>query len=48
MEYILTVIWTTGEKEEHTYATEQEAQSAGNGYKIAFGNQIAWVGTRRK
>lgn len=43
----LVVIWETGEKEVHAYATEEEARTAGNGYKMAFGNQISWIGTRK-
>lgn len=45
--YELVVIWETGEKEVHAYATEEEAQAAGDGYKTVFGNQISWTGTRR-
>ena len=47
MKYELVVIGETGEKEVHEYATEEEAQAAGNGYKMAFGNQISLVGTRK-
>ncbi len=43
----LVVIWETGEKEVHAYATEEEARAAGDGYKMAFGNQISWTGTRK-
>ena len=45
--YELVVIWETGKKEVHTYATEEEAQAAGDEYKTVFGNQISWTGTRR-
>lgn len=45
--YELVVIWETGEKEVHAYATEEEAEAAGDGYKTVFGNQISWTGTRR-
>ena len=47
MKYELVVIWETGEKEVHAYATKEEAQAADKGYKMAFGNQISWVGTRK-
>ena len=47
MKYELIVIWETGEKEIFGYATEEEAQVAGNGYSVAFGNQVAWVGIRK-
>ena len=40
--YKLFVVWETGEKEVHTYATRQEAEEAAKGYKIAFGSQV-WV-----
>lgn len=46
--YELIVIWETGEKEVYAYATEEEAEAAGDGYKTVFGNQISWTGTRRK
>lgn len=44
--YELVVIWRTGEKEVHAYATEEEAEEAGDGYKAVFGNQISWTYTR--
>ena len=47
MNYELVVVWETGEKEIHAYATEEEARAAGDGYKMAFGNQISWTGTRK-
>ena len=46
MGYELIVTWTTGEKEIHTYSSEAEAKERGNGYKMAFGNQISWTGFR--
>ena len=48
MKYELVVIWETGEKEVHAYVTEKEAREAGNGYKMAFGNQISWMGIRKE
>ena len=47
MKYELVDVWETGEKETHAYATKEEAQTAGDGYKMAFGNQISWTGTRK-
>lgn len=44
--YELVVIWVDGSKEIHTYETKEKAEKAGNGYKMAFGNQIQWVGVR--
>lgn len=46
MRYELIVIWTTGEKEIHTYNSEDEAYKRADGYKMAFGNQISWTGVR--
>ena len=47
MKYELVIIWATGEKEVHAYATEEEAQVSVKGYKMAFGNQVAWAGIRK-
>ena len=47
MKYELVVIWETGEKEVHGYKSQEEAEEASRGYKMAFGNQIAWVGIRK-
>lgn len=41
--YILYVVWNTGEKEQYTYTSREEAQQAADGYKMAFGEQV-WVG----
>lgn len=46
--YELIVIWYTGEKEVYAYATEEEAETAAYEYKMVFGNQISWTGTRRR
>lgn len=43
----LVVIWSSGEKDIYEYQTEERAEAAGKGMKLAFGNQIAWFGTRR-
>lgn len=47
MKYELVVIWETGEKEIHEYRTEEEAREASNGYEMAFGHQVSWVGIRK-
>jgi hypothetical protein len=47
MKYELVVIWETGEKEIFTYATEEEADTACREFKMIFGNQISWAGTRK-
>ena len=46
--YELVIVWLTGETDIFTYNTEEEAQKAADGYKIAFGSQVEWTGTRRK
>lgn len=48
MAYELVLIWDTGEKEIYEYRTEEEAIQTAVNMKKAFGNQIAWTGTRRK
>ena len=48
MRYELIVIWETGEKEIHPYASREETEQAADGYKMAFGNQISWTGINRK
>ena len=47
MKYELVIVWETGEKEIHAYATEEEALKASKGYRTVFGNQIAWTGVRK-
>ena len=41
--FTLTVVWDNGKVEKYTYKTREEANEAGNGFKMAFGNQV-WVG----
>lgn len=48
MKYELVIIWESGEKEVHEYDSQDTAERAARGYKNAFGNQIAWTGTRPK
>lgn len=44
----LIIIWESGEKESHTYNTQEEARIIEQGYKTAFGNQIAWTGINER
>lgn len=44
--YELVVVWTDGTKDVYEYATEEDAQTHGDGMKIALGGQIAWYGVR--
>ena len=46
MNYELVVIWEDGSKNVHQYRTEEDAEKGANNMKMAFGNQITWVGTR--
>lgn len=46
--YELVVIWSTGEKNVYEYKTEEAAEKAGQGMKIALGNQIEWWCVRKK
>lgn len=39
----LIIVWDTGEKEEYTYKTREDAEHAASNLKMAFGDQI-WVG----
>ena len=41
--YKLTIIWTTGEKEEYTYSTQEKAKEIEKGYLTAFGQQIQFT-----
>lgn len=47
--YELVIIWSDGGRQIYGgYDTEQDAEDAGAGMKIALGNQIQWYCTRRK
>ena len=48
MNFILGIIWDTGEREIIPYLTMEEASRAELDYKIAFGSQIqySWVGRK--
>ena len=43
MAYELIVIYTDGTKETAYYSTPERAQECENGFKTAFGNQIAFT-----
>ena len=44
----LIIIWDTGEKEIHQADSIIDAKKIEEGYKVAFGNQIQWTGTRER
>jgi hypothetical protein len=46
--YEAIIIWDTGEKEIYQYNTKEEAERCCQGYRMAFGKQIAWTGTRER
>ena len=46
--YELVIVWSTGEQNIYEYHSEEEAEEAGAGFRMAFGDQVAWYGTRRK
>lgn len=48
MMYELVIIWTAGEPNIYEYATLEDATQAGENMRMAFGNQIEWLGIRRK
>lgn len=50
MKYELVIVWECpeGTKAIYTYNTEDEAEQAEKGMKIALGNQIAWSCVRPK
>ena len=48
MKYELIVIWETGEREVFEYDSEKEAREACNDFRMIFGNQVTWAGTRLK
>lgn len=45
--YELVIIWSNGDKDVYTYATEEEAEQGGRGMVMALGSQVAWCGVRR-
>ena len=47
MRYELVIVWETGEKEITQFATKDEAESAGRGMKMAFGEQV-WYCVRER
>lgn len=48
MDYELVIVYDNGEKEIAEYRTEEQAQKAARGIKMALGNQVQWLGVRRK
>lgn len=48
MKYEVVVIWDDGRKDVYEYGTKEKAENIAQGYKMAFGNQIAWTGVRVK
>ena len=48
MRYELIVIWETGERDSHMYADRDAAEKAMSGLRMAFGDQIQWMGINRK
>ena len=44
----LIIIWESGEKESYLYNSPEEARIIEQGYKAAFGNQIAWTGINER
>ncbi len=40
----LLVIYWDNTREEHEYSTREEAEKAAAGYRMAFGNQIQYIG----
>ena len=46
--YELVVCWDNGDIDVYEYATKEEAENAMQGMEMANGNQIAWMGTRKK
>ena len=48
MMWELVIAWSSGEVDIFSYDTRESAEWAGEGMKMAFGEQITWYGTRRK
>lgn len=44
----LVIIWDDGEREVYDYQTTDEAEEAMEGMKMAFGEQISWMGIVEK
>lgn len=42
--FVLTIVWSTGETEKHDFDNYDAAVKSGEGMKMAFGNQIEWMG----
>ena len=48
MKYELIVIWQSGEKDIYPYESEDAAEKGKANMKMAFGNQISWMGINKK
>lgn len=47
--YELVIIWENGDKDVYEYESREKAEKIGRGYKeLAFGDQVAWYGVRKK
>ena len=46
MKYELVVVWENGDKDVYEYDSMIQAESSGEGMKMALGDQIAWYGVR--
>lgn len=46
--YELVIIWYTGEKQIYKFDDRDRAYDAMDDYKMIFGNQIQWMGVRKK
>lgn len=44
--YELVIVWEAGERNIIEYESQELAEKAEQRYKVAFGNQIQWSGTR--
>lgn len=48
MEYELVIVWDNGDKDIYVYPTQQKAEEAEDGMRMALGNQISWSCVRPK
>lgn len=44
MNWKLIIIWYDRTQDSYYYPSREEAERIGEGYKQAFGNQVAWIG----
>lgn len=45
--YLLTVVWSTGEKSTSLYQHKEAAEQAANNMRMAFGEQIVYAGYQK-